>query len=222
MLSLSGQGAAPAAATPFDYNTVKERGAYLPAAPEAAPAPEETDTDTTPAPTAKSSGFGMSNEDMFNMGMALLAGKSQYGLQNLGEAGLTMAKMRAERNRQLADISHLQAQTRQANAYADILPEKGAMFSARTQALLSAVPPAQQAAAKQLQFLAKTASAKADALRRVNPFDPSAAQYDAQAAQYEDKIRAMATGSGAGVGTMAPAAPVSLPQGVQVERIAGT
>jgi hypothetical protein len=58
---------------------------------------------TTPE-AKKEAGFNMSNEDMFNMGMALLAGKSQYALQNLGEAGITMAQLRNQRAKQAAEI----------------------------------------------------------------------------------------------------------------------
>jgi len=172
---------------------------------------------TAPETKKEEGGFHMSNEDMFNMGMALLAGKSQYALQNLGEAGISMAQLRNQRQKQAAEISHLNATARQANAMADIAPERAALFDARAAELANRVPAAQKQQFNVLQAQAKGEQAAAALLAKTNPLDPQVAIHQANAARLLQQMTSMA-----GTSTMAAAAPtgtVPLPAGVTVNKI---
>jgi len=197
-----------------------EGGATNPAT--AAAEPDTTDITgiaalTAPETKKEEGGFHMSNEDMFNMGMALLAGKSQYALQNLGEAGISMAQLRNQRQKQAAEISHLNATARQANAMADIAPERAALFDARAAELANRVPAAQKQQFNVLQAQAKGEQAAAALLAKTNPLDPQVAIHQANAARLLQQMTSMA-----GTSTMAAAAPtgtVPLPAGVTVNKI---
>jgi len=188
---------------------MKEHGAYL---PDAAPEPESEGIAALPtSEDKKDSGFNMSNEDMFNMGMALLAGKSQYALQNVGEAGLAMAQLRNQRQRQAAEIAHMNAQARQANAYADIAPARADFLEARTAELASRVPPAQKQAFNMLQAQAKTEEAAISLIQRGpnGAFDPQVAVHQANLKRIMDQMTAMA--GNATMVTQAPAAASTVP-----------
>jgi len=191
-----------------------EHGAYLPdnTTTAAAAEPDTTGIAALTSPEAKKEegGFNMSNEDMFNMGMALLAGKSQYAMQNLGEAGLTMGQMRAARNKQAAEIEAQRAMARYHNAYADIMPAKEQLFEARAQSLLGQVPPAQKFAAQNLLNLAKQEEAMASMASR-NGEIGAAQQHTAKAAQYQQQVAGMISPSAGTMAAQAPAAAGTVP-----------
>jgi len=192
----------------------REHGAYLPDdTTTAAAEPDTTGIAALTSPEAKKEegGFNMSNEDMFNMGMALLAGKSQYALQNLGEAGLTMGQMRAARNKQAAEVEAQKAMARYHNAYADIMPAKEQMFEARAQSLLGQVPAAQKFAAQNLLNLAKQEEAMASMASR-NGEIAAAQQHTAKAAQYQQQVAGMISPSAGTMTAQAPAGVTTVPQ----------
>jgi soluble lytic murein transglycosylase-like protein len=203
---------ATAAVTPPEIP--HEHGAYLPDdTTTAAAEPDTTGIAALTSPEAKKEegGFNMSNEDMFNMGMALLAGKSQYAMQNLGEAGLTMGQMRAARNKQAAEVEAQRAMARYHNAYADIMPAKEQMFEARAQSLLGQVPPAQKFAAQNLLNLAKQEEAMASMASR-NGEIGAAQQHTAKAAQYQQQVAGMISPSAGTMTAQAPAGVTTVPQ----------
>jgi soluble lytic murein transglycosylase-like protein len=192
----------------------REHGAYLPDdTTTAAAEPDTTGIAALTSPEAKKEegGFNMSNEDMFNMGMALLAGKSQYALQNLGEAGLTMGQMRAARNKQAAEVEAQKAMARYHNAYADIMPAKEQLFEARAQSLLGQVPPAQKFAAQSLLNLARQEEAMASTASR-NGEIAAAQQHTAKAVQYEQQVTGMISPNASTMTAQAPAGVTTVPQ----------
>ena len=180
-----------------------EGGATSPATAAAEPDITGIAALTSPEAKKEEGGFNMSNEDMFNMGMALLAGKSQYALQNLGEAGLTMGQMRAARNKQAAEVEAQKAMARYHNAYADIMPAKEQMFEARAQSLLAQVSPAQKFAAQNLLNLAKQEEAAANLASHSGDISLFQ-QHMAKAAQFQQQVASMISPS---AGTMAAQAP---------------
>jgi len=72
----------------------KERGANLPDRPTPAE-PEKT----------QKSGFGFTNEDIVRLGLAMMAGKSQYAMENIANAGLATLDAKREREKQEAVLA---------------------------------------------------------------------------------------------------------------------
>lgn len=68
-------------------------------------------------PDADTSKF--SGEDLLMFGLQMMAGKSQYALQNIGEAGIATLKSRAERKKADSEAEYTKAKTQEAKATAE-------------------------------------------------------------------------------------------------------
>ena len=95
-----------------------------PPALEMPPTPE-TDKAATAEGTGEKKGGRDWNNFLLNMGLGLLAGKSQYALQNAGEAGLGAVRMEQEQRKQDAAEKLQEAQGKYYGAYATAI-EHGA------------------------------------------------------------------------------------------------
>jgi len=103
------------------YNPAADSQAANVPAPENAPA-EDTGKPAAPAPGAEPAAKGGRdwNDFLLNMGLGLMAGKSPYALQNLGEAGIGALRQEQEAKKQGLEerkVAGLEALQKQQGAY---------------------------------------------------------------------------------------------------------
>jgi len=116
----------------YSATTEAEDASFMPtAANKQPPTPDlssilnPSTTNETPKTGTEAKGGRDWNSFLLNMGLGLLAGKSQYALQNAGEAGLGAVKMEQEQRKQDAAERLQEAQGKYYGAYATAI-EHGA------------------------------------------------------------------------------------------------